>query len=108
MTKMIATILALLILPVPCLAQSLTCGRNVIVTGSTKTEVLAKCGPPAIRQSEGLGRSSLSSGAGTGRTVVRSMETWVYNFGRNRAMRILTFEGEELKKIELGSHGYEP
>ena len=106
--RMIAIMLALLILPFPCLAQSLTCGRNVIVTGATKAEVLAKCGPPAVRQSEALDRSSLSSGGGTGRKVVRSMETWIYNFGKSRAMRILTFEGEELKKIELGSHGYEP
>jgi hypothetical protein len=106
--RTIAIMLALLILPLPAFAQStFKCGGGIVKLGDTKTDVLAKCGPPALTHKEGLERSSLRATPDKqGRQVVRTMEKWIYNFGKTRGVRILIFEGNQLAHIKYGGHGY--
>ncbi len=116
----IALITAILLMPIPTLAGGFRCGNRVVSTGDTKAEVLAKCGEPVTIDEEvvetavsrRLKRDVNGPGHRQGARVrissTRTIETWTYNFGSNRLMRILTFEGSELKRIEDGDYGYNP
>jgi hypothetical protein len=109
--KSIAMILVgLLILPVPCVAWgAFKCGKNWVKKGDSDTAVLAKCGPPAQRERRTRDVVSRKTVPGRKDTKAnRTVETWVYNFGNKRSMRVLTFEGGVLTKIELAGYGYEP
>jgi len=101
--KTVAVITAfLLMLSVPCLAarSSLRCRGKLISLGDTKAEVLAKCGEPSLMEGGTAERYSLR------RTGAASVEQWTYNFGPSKFMKILTFQGSKLKKIEGGQHGF--
>jgi hypothetical protein len=109
MTKAIAIILALVLLPVSSFAlSSISCGDRTVAVGDTKDKVLARCGPPALTKKEYPQRAQLESGPGGSSRVVREVETWIYNPGQNRALRVLTFEGNTLTRITLGGFGYSP
>ena len=83
-------------------ADSLRCGSRIVTTGDSKAEVLMECGEPSFREIVGE------------KTVYRRffylfsesytvlVEKWTYNLGSTQFLRILTFEGDTLAKIELG------
>jgi hypothetical protein len=115
--KTIAIVTALL-LPIPSLAGGFRCGGRLVSTGDTKTEVLAKCGEPETvdeaivetgvvgRPKKGVTEPSQRKRTKVGTTSTRSIETWTYNFGPSQFMKILTFEGSVLKRIDDGDYGY--
>jgi hypothetical protein len=111
MMKSIATILAaLLILPFPCVAWgAFKCGSTWVKRGDSTTAVLAKCGPPELRESRVSDSVTRRTVPGKKDTKAdRKVETWIYNFGNKKSVRVLTFEGGILKSIELAGHGYKP
>ena len=104
MMKTVALITAfLLMLSVPCLAaSSLRCGNKVISVGDTKAQVLAKCGEPLLVEAGTVEKRSRQ------RTGTASAEQWTYNFGPSKFMKILTFRGSKLMRIEDGDRGFNP
>ncbi|MBI3803682.1 MAG: DUF2845 domain-containing protein [Nitrospirae bacterium] len=64
------------------------CEQAVLPTGSTKAEVKARCGKPtSIQKKEG------------------PYETWRYNLGPSRFVRIFQFQGGRLVGIKTGDYG---
>ncbi len=72
--------------------QTLRCGTQLVSTGDRTFEVERKCGPPVQRDLVG---STL--GAYARQELV--IEEWLYG-PDNGMFRILTFEGNRLKRIE--------
>ena len=67
--------------------SSIQCGRGIIKTGNTKTEVRAKCGEPTSEESGG--------------------RIWVYDRGPHELIKYLTFRGIKLMRIQVGDYGYQ-
>ncbi|MBW1998419.1 MAG: DUF2845 domain-containing protein [Deltaproteobacteria bacterium] len=111
MKKVMIIFFGIMLLNSIALADSMYCGRNIIRTGYTKAEVYAECGPPAfkevvgVRERGGFGFRSgveLGEGSPTRWSSTRVVtEEWTYDFGRNRFMKTLVFEGAELKRIKV-------
>lgn len=68
--------------------SSMQCGDAIIDMEATMYQVKEKCGRPT-------GEVSLGPGA----------VQWVYDFGSDRLIYYLTFEGTELSRIQTGDHG---
>ncbi|MGI9327871.1 MAG: DUF2845 domain-containing protein [Pseudomonadales bacterium] len=84
-----------LLFAAPAWAESnLRCAESIIQRGFTFYEVEERCGPPVFEYS---------------RTVYRypgylvDVDEWVYELGRNRYRRQLTFENGRLRRIETRS-----
>jgi hypothetical protein len=104
-------------------AQALRCGQDLVPDRASFSEVRRICGPPSDTQqwieyrSVGVYPSPYSQrnvnpknhAAPTYITpiiVPVSIEEWTYNFGPNRFMRVLRFEGGRLRKISNLERGY--
>ena len=100
-------------------AFAFRCGVRLVAVGDSKYEVLRKCGEPTSVESwlekriEPYSVEPFSDGQRfylqnpTYATVVYvTVEQWLYDYGRNRFMRTLTFENNRLTRIETGSYGY--
>jgi len=87
--------------------DSMSCGNRIVGTGDTKAEVLIKCGEPVLLK-EKVGEKSvyvkLSDSWWKSSTV--TVERWTYNPGYGKFLRILTFEGDILVKIEKGDKSF--
>lgn len=99
-------------------ADSMRCGDNLVQTGDDKAKVLVRCGQPLTKEVvEVKGTQNTSTqgqivglGAGISKysettlanTSSVPIERWIYNLGEGQFMRILTFEGNKIIKIELG------
>lgn len=119
-TKTTVFVSVLILLALPIQAEAFRCGNRMVNIGDTKAEVLATCGRPihsevveVKSESKWTGRGKWTSndtwrikGKSTGSEV--PIEVWTYNLGENRLMKILTFEGNILKKIEDGDYGTGP
>ena len=93
--RTLAAALTLAVACGPALAdRGMRCGQSLIRPGDTKVDVLALCGEPLLRE-------IVSGGAGAESDVV---EQWVYSFGAQRFMRVLTFRGLHLRDIESGPY----
>jgi uncharacterized protein DUF2845 len=82
------------------------CGERIVSIGDSKSDVLAKCGEPAGKDSREEAQSELP-GAGTMRRTYVTIEEWTYNFGPNRFVRIFTFRNGIVTDIRTGGYGYE-
>ena len=80
------------------------CGEQLVSVGDSKTDVLAKCGEPTLKDShvEEI-RERLGD---TERKVFVTVEEWTYNPGPTRFVRILTFRNSTLTDIRTGGYGY--
>ena len=80
------------------------CSEQLVSVGDSKTDVLAKCGEPTLKDShveeirEKLGDAE--------RKVFVTVEDWTYNLGPTRFVRILTFRNSKLANIKTGGYGY--
>ena len=81
------------------------CKDRVIAVGSTKAEVVLKCGNPITieRRTNALKENVDET---TERITVMSIEEWTYNFGPGRFMRIFIFKNNRLVEIRTGEYGY--
>jgi hypothetical protein len=86
-------------------ALALRCGGAIIDEGTSKPEVLHRCGEPYWQE-----RRVVETLERKGRDVwnVRSdvIEEWLYNFGSTRLLRILTFRNGTLKNVRTAGHGF--
>lgn len=82
------------------------CSEQIVTIGDLKTDVLAKCGEPALKDvHQEEFKKKLESGLT--RSVFVNVEEWTYNLGTNRFVRILTFRNGKLTDIRTGGYGYE-
>lgn len=81
------------------------CDGNDISLGVTAVEVQEKCGQPAStsRRVDSV-TNPLAPGVRQKTTV--PVDEWVYNYGPNSFLRILTFYNGNLVRIETGPRGY--
>lgn len=80
------------------------CSEQVVSVGDSKTDVLARCGEPSLKDShvEEI-REKLD---GTEHKTFVTIEEWTYNLGPTRFVRILTFRNSTLANIKTGKYGY--
>jgi hypothetical protein len=109
----------------PSTAQALgfRCNSYVIDVGMHKMEVMKKCGNPATRDQR-VERRRIGAHQSIGnqvpppvtmqgnrisvvqeRDIEIQIEEWVYNFGSQRFMQLLTFEDGRLKQIQDLGYG---
>ncbi|MHC4184078.1 MAG: DUF2845 domain-containing protein, partial [Planctomycetota bacterium] len=84
-------------------------GPNLVRAGDTTAEVLIECGSPTYKEvtrieTEKGYRETFPYG-GTFGEVSQIVETWYYNCGPHRFIKILTFRGGLLKSIDTGDYG---
>ena len=80
-------------------ADSMRCGTRLITDGDSMTSVLLRCGEPMLRNYSGL---KVKRGVGRNYKTEVTIETWTYNKGSQKFLRILRFEGDILTSIRDG------
>jgi hypothetical protein len=113
----------LLLTPDTAQALAFRCNSYVIDVGMHKVEVMKKCGNPATRDQrverrrigvrQSIGHQVLPPVTMQGnrnaveyeREIEIQIEEWVYNFGSQRFMQLLTFEDGRLKQIQDLGYG---
>lgn len=101
---------------------SLRCGPRLLATGDSSYEVRSACGQPdqvdyaieerKVRDSvEVVCRADVDGRrrcerVTRERSVEIPIERWTYDFGSNRFMQHLVFEGGRLRSIARGGYGY--
>ena len=107
MQKLIMSIIAVLfvLLVESAQADSMRCSNYIVENGDTKGDVLFKCGEP-VSQSEY--QEQLREGVDQSREVRTTFifNDWVYNFGPDRFMQIVTFRNGRVVEIRSGDYGY--
>jgi hypothetical protein len=91
-------------------AYAFRCGPNVVVTGDTTVEVVIKCGEPTTKEVNRIETNKRQTGEWKpsrrySGEVTYFIETWTYNCGPHKFIKILTFRGGILKDIKLGRYG---
>ena len=94
--------------------DSLRCDGGIVSIGDSKLDLLGKCGPPTLRDShrdERVVARATSSGEGPerhvgSRRVVRTVERWTYDHGRNRFSNTVTLVLGKVTAVERGGRGY--
>lgn len=91
------------LIPSSALADSFRCPSSgrLIHEGETQGEILSKCGEPDFVTQA----SSLFLKINRFETREVAVEEWTYDFGPNRFLQILRFEGGRLKEFEHGGYG---
>jgi len=79
-------------------------GNNLAI-GDSKLEVFQKCGAPSRVGAE-QGADKADSGAGVVYQRLLDNDSWTYDFGSDRFVRLLTFRNGRLINIERGSYGH--
>ena len=82
-----ATALSLLAANAQATDSSWQCGHKIVRIGDTKRDVLTKCGEPKLKE-------EISS------KDERRVEEWIYKPKSRQLIRVLTFRGRSLVKIE--------
>jgi hypothetical protein len=85
--KIIIT-LALLMASISALAQ-MRCGTELITTGDLKSRVFNACGEPYRMDDDVFG-----------------VDKWIYNYGPNEFMKIISFRDERVEEITDGEYGF--
>jgi len=82
-----------------------SCDEQYPARGSTKAEVLLKCGEPAGKDSR---KEELLEAidADTKKKTVITIDEWTYNFGPNKFIRTFEFRNNQLTEIKTGGYGY--
>jgi hypothetical protein len=88
-------------------AQSLVCAGKIIGEGVTQAEVSARCGTPtqADHRTSNLAPAIGSTGEISSDDVTQ-VEVWTYNFGPNKLMQRIWFEGGIVKRVESLGYGH--
>jgi hypothetical protein len=95
-------------------AATFKCGREIVRPGMTTMQVLLRCGPPSFKElkrivTEGsYGRQfphGFPKGKGGYSEVTETVETWYFNCGAHRFVKILTFRAGLLRHVRVGRYG---
>ena len=91
---------------------AMRCGSKIVSVGDRKIEVVARCGEPSWKEEraeeteERVFRSGEHKSLLDERSVVTTIEEWVYNFGPTQLLYFLRFRNGVLSDIETGGYGY--
>jgi Protein of unknown function (DUF2845) len=105
-------VLALLAAQVARAEDSLRCGSRIASTGDSKYRVLQICGEPVTVSVEGYMQQARLWYTGARYYYLDPpfayvpIEVWTYNFGPNKFLRRLRFEGDELVDIRADGYGF--
>jgi Protein of unknown function (DUF2845) len=86
--------------------DSLRCDGGLVATGDTALDLLAKCGPPALREDRVVERAVVVGAFERRDAAV--VERWTYNFGPERFIQVVTLEGGKVRHVQRGGYGYPP
>ncbi len=86
-------------------AYALRCGNKLVALGDRKHEVVRICGRPSYTDSFDEPIVVYGYGGYQQRASQR-VDVWTYNFGQNRFMQELIFEGSVLRRINRLGYGY--
>ncbi|MCU0758925.1 MAG: DUF2845 domain-containing protein [Steroidobacteraceae bacterium] len=94
-------------------ADGFRCGTRLVVEGSTRGEVLARCGDPADVERRSILRRPVFWRHGrpfflSNDLVEVPVELWTYNLGPHKLMRRLRLEDGVVVEIETLGYGYHP
>ncbi len=97
----------------PARADGFRCGTKLVVEGSTRGEVLARCGEPTDVEHRSILRRPTFWRHGrpyylSDELVEVPLEFWTYNLGPNKLMRRLRLEDGVVVEIETLGYGYRP
>ena len=112
-TALLSFVAAACIAAAPARADGFRCGTKLVVAGSTRGEVIARCGEPteverrAILRRPVLWRYGRPYYVADDRVEV-PVETWTYNLGPNKLMRRLRLEDGVVVEIDTLGYGYHP
>jgi hypothetical protein len=95
----------------PAQADGFRCGTKLVVEGSLRGEVLARCGAPSDVEHRTILRRPVFWRHGRpysvpGDLVEVPVETWTYNLGPNKLMRRLRLDDGIVVEIETLGYGY--
>lgn len=103
--KKLIVITTLALLLMPSVSFGFRCGNKLVAIGDTKGEVLAKCGQPDLIEKDEMREVLGSADEDNLQQITTIVETWTYNLGPDRFIKILTFEGSTLTGIKDGTYG---
>lgn len=94
-------------------ADGFRCGTRLIVEGSTRGEVVARCGEPSEVEQRSILRRPAYWRHGrryflSDELIETPVEFWTYNLGPNKLMRRLRLEDGVVVEIETLGYGYRP
>ena len=91
--KKLLIVIYLVVFSLPTHADSLKCGKKLVSTGDTKSEVLFICGNPNIKDYVGVEK--------IGDQYVH-IDHWTYYQNEGKFMKILIFYDSILKSVKNG------
>lgn len=100
--KISLIIFALFVFENPVTADSMKCGTKLVSPGDSKAKVLIRCGEPMFKEVVGETTVHRKFFGFTIKSSTVIVEKWTYNLGYGKFLRILTFEGDRLVRIEKG------
>ena len=105
-------VLGLLLAPSMLFAQSIRCGSQLILKGSTSADLLEYCGKPAQVTKNGtvnglVGNTYTSGGIVSQATGDFEVETWTYDFGPNQFMERVRIENGIVVQIDSLGYGHD-
>ena len=95
----------------PARADGFRCGTKLVVEGTTRGEVVARCGEPTDVERRSILRRPVLWRHGrpyflSDDPVEVPVETWTYNLGPNKLMRRLRLEDGVVVEIDTLGYGY--
>lgn len=87
--------------------QTFRCGSRIVRIGDTAAEVSDKCGPADSSRtwSETRTETIWDKGYAIERQILIVYDEWLYDLGRNRLVRQLTFTDGRLSKVDTSGYG---
>ncbi len=97
----------------PARADGFRCGTRLVVEGSTRGEVLTRCGEPTDVERRTILRRPVFWRHGrpyylSDELAEVPVETWTYNLGPHKLMRRLRLEDGVVVEIDTLGYGYHP
>jgi hypothetical protein len=97
----------------PARADGFRCGTKLVVEGTTRGEVIARCGEPTDVERRSILRRPVLWRHGrpyylSDDLMEVPVETWTYNLGPHKLMRRLRLEDGVVVDIDTLGYGYHP
>jgi hypothetical protein len=105
-------VLGLLLAPSLLLAESIRCGSQLILKGSTSADLIEYCGKPKQVTRNGtvnglVGNTYTAGGVNSQATGDFEVETWTYDFGPNQLMERVRIENGIVVQIDSLGYGHD-
>jgi Protein of unknown function (DUF2845) len=110
-TALLSIVATLGVAAAPARADGFRCGTKLVVEGSTRGEVIARCGAPTDVERRSILRRPVLWRYGrpyylSDDLIEVPVETWTYNLGPNKLMRRLRLEDGVVVEIDTLGYGY--